>query len=115
MPRNIPLMIESIAFFGLICCLIIYNTSIVFLSIVITFVILEIMMEAFQIRLKQKIAHIYVMLFLLSAFITNVVNGGFYLSSIFPVFFLGILLVISQYINVPDKRKKQEKQKQPGI
>lgn len=53
MPRNIPLIIEYAAFLGLICCLIIYNTNIVFLSIIIAFVALEIMMESFQVQLKQ--------------------------------------------------------------
>ena len=54
MLRNIPLIIEYVAFLGLICCLIIYNTNIVFLSIIIAFVALEIMMESFQVQLKQK-------------------------------------------------------------
>ncbi|KFN02334.1 hypothetical protein D0U04_06025 [Bacillus clarus] len=110
MPRkiNIPLIIEYLAFFGLIYCLIIYNTNTVFLSIIITFVVLEIMMEAFKIRLKQKIAHIYIILFLSSAFITNVVSNGFYLSTVFPVFFMGILLVISKYVNVPNTTKQQQ-------
>ena len=57
MPRNIniPLLIEYLAFLGLICCLVIYNTNTVFLSIIIAFVALEIMMEAFQVQLKQKL------------------------------------------------------------
>ena len=54
MPRNIPLIIEYVAFLGLICCLIIYNTNIVFLSIIIAFVALEIMMESFQVQLKKN-------------------------------------------------------------
>ena len=62
MPRNIPLIIEYVAFLGLICCLIIYNTNIVFLSIIIAFVALEIMMESFQVQLKQKLP-IFIMLF----------------------------------------------------
>ena len=61
MPRNIPLIIEYVAFLGLICCLIIYNTNIVFLSI-IAFVALEIMMESFQVQLKQKLP-IFIMLY----------------------------------------------------
>ena len=108
--RNIPLIIEYLAFFGLICCLLIYNTNIIFLSIIITFVIFEILMEAFSIRLRKQISHVYVILFLLSAFITNVVSSGFYLSTIFPVFFMGVLLVVSQYMRVPSNQKKQEKQ-----
>lgn len=100
MPRNIPLIIEYVAFLGLICCLIIYNTNIVFLSIIIAFVALEIMMESFQVQLKQKIAHIYNAIFLLSALITNIISNGFYLSTVFPVFFMAVLLFVARYINV---------------
>ncbi|MCI4060394.1 hypothetical protein MMK25_32350, partial [Bacillus cereus] len=66
MQRNIPLIIEYVAFLGLICCLIIYNTNIVFLSIIIAFVALDIMMVSFQVQLQQKIAHIYNALCLVS-------------------------------------------------
>ncbi|AFQ16940.1 hypothetical protein CON48_26730 [Bacillus thuringiensis] len=108
MPRNIPLIIEYVAFLGLICCLIIYNTNIVFLSIIIAFVALEIMMESFQVQLKQKIAHIYNAIFLLSALITNIISNGFYLSTVFPVFFMAVLLFVARYINVPYKQKQEQ-------
>ncbi|EEK80360.1 hypothetical protein bcere0009_6030 [Bacillus cereus R309803] len=96
------------AFLGLICCLIIYNTNTVFLSIIIAFVTLEIMMESFQVQLKQKIAHIYNALFLLSALITNVISNGLYLSTVFPVFFMAILLFIARYVNVPNNKKHEQ-------
>lgn len=108
MPRNITLIIECLAFFGLICCLFIYNTSVVFLGIVITFTALEILMEAFQIRLKRQVSHIYTILFILSSLITNIISMGFDISAIFPVFFMGVLLVVSQYIYIPEHRKKQQ-------
>ncbi|HFR4220851.1 MULTISPECIES: hypothetical protein [Bacillus] len=110
MPRNIPLIIEYAAFLGLICCLIIYNTNIVFLSIIIAFVALEIMMESFQVQLKQKIAHIYNAIFLLSALITNIISNGFYLSTVFPVFFMAVLLFVARYINVPYNQKQEQEQ-----
>ncbi|HDR6311764.1 TPA: hypothetical protein QCU60_003714 [Bacillus cereus] len=110
MPRNIniPLLIEYLAFLGLICCLIIYNTNTVFLSIIIAFVALEIMMESFQVQLKQKIAHIYNAIFLLSALITNIISNGFYLSTVFPVFFMAVLLFIARYIHVPTNKKHEQ-------
>ncbi|KEK24201.1 hypothetical protein [Bacillus gaemokensis] len=108
MPRNIPLIIEYIAFLGLICCLLIYNTNVVFLSIVILFVIFETLMEVFKIRLKQKISHIYTAFVTFSSLITNVIYSGFHAAAIFPVFFVGVLLVISQYIYIPKHRKQQQ-------
>ncbi|ABY41901.1 hypothetical protein P4U03_13055 [Bacillus mycoides] len=108
MPRNIPLFIEYLAFLGLICCLIIYNTNTVFLSIIIAFVALEIIMEALQMRLKQKIAHIYNVIFLLSALITNIISNGFYLSTVLPVFFIGVLLFIARYVHVPNNQKHEQ-------
>ncbi|MDM5153508.1 hypothetical protein QUF88_06560 [Bacillus sp. DX1.1] len=110
MPRNIPLIIEYLAFLGLIYCLLIYNTNVVFLVITILFVTFEILMEAFKIRLKQQISHVYTAFFILSGFITNVISSGLHGSAIFPVFFLAILLVVSQYIYVPDYRKKQQQE-----
>ncbi|MDI6505712.1 hypothetical protein QL993_13140 [Bacillus wiedmannii] len=106
---NIPLLIEYFAFLGLIYCLIIYNTNTVFLSIIIAFVALEIMMESFQVQLKQKIAHIYNAIFLLSALITNIISNGFYLSTVFPVFFMAVLLFIARYIHVPTNKKHEHK------
>ncbi|MDH4422458.1 MULTISPECIES: hypothetical protein [Bacillus] len=108
MPRNIPLLIEYLAFLGLIFCLIIYNTNTVFLSIIIAFVALEIMMESFQVQLKLKIAHIYNAIFLLSALITNVISNGFYVSTVLPVFFMAILLFIARYVNVPNNKKHEQ-------
>ena len=108
MPRNIPLFIEYLAFLGLICCLIIYNTNTVFLSIIIAFVALEIIMEALQMQLKQKIAHIYNVIFLLSALITNIISNGFYLSTVLPVFFIGVLLFIARYVHVPNNQKHEQ-------
>ncbi|WP_459500307.1 hypothetical protein [Bacillus sp. C1] len=108
MPRNIPLIIEYLAFLGLICCLIIYNTNIVFLSIIIAFVALEALMEAFKIRLKKQISHIYTALFIISGLIVNIIYSGFHIAAILPVFFIGVLLFISQYIYIPDHRKKQQ-------
>jgi len=101
-------IIEYLAFLGLICCLVIYNTNTVFLSIIIAFVALEIMMEAFQVQLKQKIAHIYNAILLLSALITNIISNGFYLSTVFPVFFMAILLFIARYIHVPNNKKHEQ-------
>ncbi|PFJ17962.1 hypothetical protein COD67_11080 [Bacillus cereus] len=108
MPRNVPLLIEYLAFLGLICCLIIYNTNTVFLSIIITFVALEIMMESFQVQLKQKVSHIYNAIFLSSALITNVISNGFYLSTVAPVFFMAVLLFIARYINTPNNKKHEQ-------
>ncbi|PGU89252.1 hypothetical protein COD71_26840 [Bacillus cereus] len=110
MPRNIniSLLIEYLAFLGLIFCLIIYNTNTVFLSIIIAFVTLEIMMEAFQVQLKQKIAHIYNAIFLLSALITNIISNGFYLTTVFPVCFMAVLLFIVRYIHVPNNKKHEQ-------
>ncbi|WP_369901019.1 hypothetical protein [Bacillus manliponensis] len=107
MQRNIPLFIECIAFVCLIVCLILYNTNTIFLSIIITFVTFEIMMEAFQIRLKRHISHIYTALFITSGLITNLLANGLHLTSIFPVFFMAVLLIVSQYIYVPEYRKEQ--------
>ena len=94
MPRNIPLLIEYLAFLGLICCLVIYNTNTVFLSIIIAFVALEIMMESFQVQLKQKIAHIYNAIFLLSALIANIISNGFIYLPYF-LYFYGCFIIHS--------------------
>ncbi|MEH6890995.1 hypothetical protein V7024_14995 [Bacillus sp. JJ864] len=112
MIRNIPLLIEYLAFFGLICCLLIYNINIVFLSIVITFVTCEVLMEIFKIRLKRHISHIYTALFIISSLITNINFNGLHVSAIFPVFFMTILLIVSQYIYVPEYRKQQHQQQE---
>lgn len=64
------------------------------------------MMESFQVQLKQKIAHIYNAIFLLSALITNIISNGFYLSTVFPVFFMAVLLFVARYINVPYNQNK---------
>ncbi|MBO1626334.1 MULTISPECIES: hypothetical protein [Bacillus] len=108
MPRNIPLVIEYLAFLGLICCLVIYNTNIVFLSIVILFVAIESLMEAFKIRLKKQISHIYTAFIIIGGLITNIIYSGFHIAAILPVFFIAVLLIISQYIYTPDHRKKQQ-------
>ena len=107
MPRNITLIIEYLAFLGLICCLVIYNTNIVFLSIVILFVTIESLMEAFKIRLKNTLLT-YTAFVIIGGLITNIIYSGFHLAAIFPVFFIGVLLIISQYIHIPDHRKKQQ-------
>lgn len=107
MQRNIPLIIECLAFLCLIGCLFLYNTNTVFLSIVIAFVTCEIMMEAFQIRLKRFISHIYTTLFITSGLLTNIFYNGLHLSAIFPVFFMAVLLIVSQYIYIPEYYKKQ--------
>ncbi|MDM5154894.1 hypothetical protein QUF88_14010 [Bacillus sp. DX1.1] len=108
MPRNIPLLIEYLAFFGLICCLIIYDTNVIFLSILILFVTCETLMEVFKIRLKQQVSHVYTALFILSSFITTLMYNGMYVSSIFPVFFIVVLLIVSQYIYKPKYQKKED-------
>lgn len=110
MPRNIniPLIIEYLAFLGLICCLVIYNTNLVFLSIVIAFVAIESLMEAFKIRLKKKISHIYTALIMMSGLMTNIIYSGFHMAAILPVFFMGVLIIISQYIYIPEHRKNQQ-------
>ncbi|HDX9578592.1 TPA: hypothetical protein ROX88_002134 [Bacillus pseudomycoides] len=105
--RNIPLTIECLAFFGLICCLIIYNTNVVFLSIVTVFVACEVIMETYKIRLKRHISHIYTALFIISSLLTNITFNGLHASTMFPVFFMTILLIVSQYIYVPEYRKQQ--------
>ncbi|MDP7981070.1 hypothetical protein [Bacillus multifaciens] len=112
MIRNIPLLIEYLAFFGLICCLLIYNTNIVFLSIIITFIAFEVLMEIFKIRLKRHISHIYTVLFIISSLITNINFNGLHVSALFPVFFMAILLIVSQYIYVPEYWKQQQQQQQ---
>lgn len=106
MQRNIPLIIEYIAFLCLFFCLLIYNTNTVFLSIVIAFVTCEIMMEAFQIRLKRHISHIYTAIFISSGLLANIFYGGLHLQAIFPVFFMTVLLIVSQYIYVPEYKKQ---------
>ncbi|MBO1582170.1 hypothetical protein [Bacillus sp. XF8] len=108
MPRNIPLIIEYLAFLGLICCLVIYNTNLVFLAIVISFVAIESLMEAFKIRLKKQISHIYTAFIIIGGLITNIIYSGFHIAAILPVFFIGVLVIISQYIYIPEHRKKQQ-------
>ncbi|MEI4804390.1 hypothetical protein ACIGHG_24485 [Bacillus sp. NPDC077411] len=108
MARNIALIIECFAFFGLVYCLLIYNTNIVFLSIIIAFVACEVMMETFKIRLKRHISHIYTALFIISSLLTSIIFNGLHVSAMFPVFFMTILLIVSQYIYVPKHRKQQQ-------
>ncbi|MBY0599733.1 hypothetical protein [Bacillus bingmayongensis] len=108
MPRNIPLIIEYLAFLGLICCLVIYNTNLVFLAIIISFVAIESLMEVFKIRLKKQISHIYAAFVIIGGLITNIIYSGFHVAAIFPVFFIGVLVIISQYIYIPEHRKKQQ-------
>ncbi|WP_242222790.1 hypothetical protein [Bacillus cereus group sp. BfR-BA-01380] len=110
MARNIALTIECLAFLGLICCLVIYNTNIVFLSIIIAFVACEVMMETFKIRLKRHISHIYTVLFIIGSLLTSITFNDFHVSAMFPVFFMTILLIVSQYIYVPKHRKQQHEE-----
>lgn len=108
MARNIALLIEFLAFLGLIFCLLIYNTNVVFLSIIIAFVAFEVIMESFKIRLKRHISHIYTALFIISSLLTSIIVNGLHVSAMFPVFFMTILLIVSQYIYVPKRRKQQQ-------
>ncbi|MEH6849790.1 hypothetical protein V7062_08215 [Bacillus pseudomycoides] len=108
MARNISLLIEYLAFFGLIFCLLIYNTNIVLLNIIIAFVACEVIMEIFKIRLKRHISHIYTALFIIGSLLTSIIYNGFHVSAMFPVFFITILLIVSQYIYVPEYRKQKQ-------
>ncbi|PFG78664.1 hypothetical protein DL97_3030, partial [Bacillus sp. YF23] len=54
--------------------------------------------------------HIYNAIFLLSALITNIISNGFYLSTVFPVFFMAVLLFVARYINVPYNQKQKQEQ-----
>ncbi|WP_459502619.1 hypothetical protein [Bacillus sp. C1] len=107
MPRNIPLLIEYLAFFGLICCFIIYDTNIIFLSTVILFVCCEILLEVFKIRFKKYISHLYTSLIIIVCLIANLKVDGLFISSLFPVFFISVLLVISQYVYMPEYHKRE--------
>ncbi|WP_410983008.1 hypothetical protein [Bacillus cereus] len=108
MLRNIPLLIEYLAFFGLICCFLIYDTNIYFLSMLILFVCCEILLEVFKIRFKKYISHLYTALIIICCFITILKIDGLFISSMFPVFFISILLIVSQYIYVPVHHKKED-------
>lgn len=110
MLRNIPLLIEYLAFFGLICCFLIYDTNIYFLSMLILFVCCEILLEVFKIRFKKYISHLYTALIIISCFITILKIDGLFISSMFPAFFISILLIVSQYIYVPEHHKKENKE-----
>ncbi|WIY59281.1 hypothetical protein [Bacillus arachidis] len=110
MLRNIPLLIEYLAFFGLICCFVIYDTNIYFLSILILFVCCEILRELYKIRLKKHISHLFTSLIIIVCLITNFMIDGLFLSSMFPVFFISVLLIVSQYIYVPEHHKKEDRE-----
>ncbi|PEY43888.1 hypothetical protein CN354_01605 [Bacillus cereus] len=110
MLRNIPLLIEYLAFFGLICCFIIYDTNIYFLSMLILFVCCEILLEVFKIRFKKYISHLYTALIITFCFITNLKIDGLFITSMFPVFFISVLLIISQYIYVSERHKQEDKE-----
>lgn len=110
MLRNISLLIEYLAFFGLICCFLIYDTNIYFLSMLILFVCCEILLEVFKIRFKKYISHLYTALIIIFCFITLLKIDGLFISSMFPVFFISILLIVSQYIYVPEHHTKEGKE-----
>ncbi|MEM5671088.1 hypothetical protein AAHB54_00165, partial [Bacillus cereus] len=43
-----------------------------------------------------------------SALITNIISNGFYLTTVFPVFFMAILLFIARYIHIPNNKKHEQ-------
>ncbi len=105
MPRNIPLIIEYAAFFRFNLlfnhlqykhCIFIYYYC---------FCCIRNYDGIISSATKTKIAHIYNAIFLLSALITNIISNGFYLSTVFPVFFMAVLLFVARYINVPYNQK----------
>ncbi|WP_081584607.1 hypothetical protein [Bacillus bingmayongensis] len=110
MLRNLPLLIEYLAFFGLICCFIIYDTNVIFLSMLILFVCCEILREIFQIRLRKHISHLYTSLIIIVCLIINLKYDGLFISSMFPVFFISVLLIVSQYIYTPEHHKKEDEE-----
>ncbi|CAI8997706.1 AgrB-like protein [Bacillus sp. IT-79MI2] len=110
MLRNIPLLIEYLAFFGLICCFIIYDTNIIFLSMLILFVCCEILRDIYKIRLRKHISHLFTSLIIIICLITNLKVDGLFISSMFPIFFISVLLIVSQYIYVPEHHKKEDKE-----
>lgn len=108
MSRNVQLIIEYLSFFGLICCFIIYDTNIIFLSMLILFVFCESLLEVFKIRFKKHISHLYTSLIIIVCLIVNLKVDGLFISSMFPVFFIGVLLITSQYIYMPEHHKKRD-------
>ncbi|MFX3623612.1 MAG: hypothetical protein ACE3JP_06160 [Ectobacillus sp.] len=97
MTKDITIFIESLAFLGIVCCLLIYNTNLLFLGVLIAFVLCEIIMELLKVKLKRRFAHIYSAVVLTCITITSTMINGIEPAAIFPVFFTAILLVISQY------------------
>ncbi|WP_141540264.1 hypothetical protein [Bacillus cereus] len=108
MLRNIPLLIEVLAFFCLICCFIIYDTNIYFLSMLIFFVCCEILMEVFKVKFKKYISHLYTSLIIIICLIINLTIDGLFISTMFPIFFIGVLLFVSQYVYAPEHLKKDD-------
>lgn len=76
----------------------------------ILFVCCEILREIYKIRLRKHISHLFTSLIIIVCLITNLKVDGLFISSMFPIFFISVLLIVSQYIYVPEHHKKEDKE-----
>ncbi len=102
------MVIEILALFGLICCLFILEADSAFLSLLIAYVICEIILEIIGIKPKKAFKYLYGTCFFITTTVITIISNGFHLSSLFPVFFIGILLVVSHqtFLIEPDKEHR---------
>ncbi|WP_379970174.1 hypothetical protein [Ectobacillus sp. sgz5001026] len=92
--KDIPIFLELLSLFGLICCLFIFNASLAFLIILVSFVSCEIFMEWLQLKLASWLSITYKLSYIIAVGIVAIKENGLHMSSMFAVFFIAILLII---------------------
>lgn len=92
--KDLPILLELLSLFGLICCLFIFNASLAFLIILVSFVLCEIFMEWLQLKLTSLLSIIYKLSYIIAVGVVAIEENGMHMSSMFAVFFIAILLII---------------------
>lgn len=92
--KDTPIFLESLSLLGLICCLFIFNASLAFLLILVSFVLCEILLEWLQVKLASWLAITYKLTYFIAVSTVALMENGMHLSSMFAIFFIAVLLII---------------------
>lgn len=99
MKYDIPLLVEVLALLGFICCILILDANILLVSILISFVLCEIIMEWLHLKLKQLVSRLYITLYVIGTIAVSISSDGFHIIALFPALFITALLIVSQVIS----------------
>lgn len=102
MKYDITLLVEILALLGFICCILVLDANILLVGILISFVLCEIIMEWLQLKLKQLVSKLYIILYVIGTIAVSVSSDGFHIVALFPALFITALLLVSQVISSSD-------------